>query len=58
MFGPMLGHKIRSRLVKLIPVGAVLLAALLIMRGMSLGIPYISPDLHPNDSATEAPACH
>lgn len=35
----------RSRLRVAIPVGVCLLAALLICRGLALGIPYLSPDL-------------
>lgn len=35
----------RLRLQKLIPVCLALVAALLILRGLSLGIPYLSPDL-------------
>lgn len=36
---------LRLKLRGLIPVGVCLLAALLILRGLSLGIPYVSPDL-------------
>jgi hypothetical protein len=35
----------RMALSRAIPVGVCLLAALLILRGMGLGIPYVSPDL-------------
>ncbi len=35
----------RLKLVRLVPVSVFLLATLLILRGMSLGIPYLSPDL-------------
>ncbi|MEI8289345.1 MAG: sulfite exporter TauE/SafE family protein [Verrucomicrobiota bacterium] len=41
MFPPALRLKLRAA----IPAGVCLLAALLILRGLSLGIPYISPDL-------------
>lgn len=41
MFPPAFRLKLRSA----IPVGVCLLGALLILRGLSLGIPYISPDL-------------
>jgi hypothetical protein len=46
----------RLKLRSAIPVGVCALAALLILRGMSLGIPYVSPDLsaaHP--SCCQAP---
>jgi hypothetical protein len=42
------------KLVKTIPVCVFLLATLLILRGMSLGIPYLSPDM----SGTGASCCH
>lgn len=35
----------RQRLNKFIPLGAAIIAILLILRGLSLGIPFISPDL-------------
>lgn len=41
MFPPAVRLKFRAA----IPAGVFLLAALLILRGLSLGIPYISPDL-------------
>lgn len=44
----------RLKLVKTIPVCVFLLGTLLILRGMSLGIPYLSPDL----SATGPSCCH
>ncbi|MCL5991310.1 MAG: sulfite exporter TauE/SafE family protein [Bacteroidetes bacterium] len=49
---------IRKKMTKLIPVAVVLVGALLIMRGMSLGIPYISPVLPHQEQASEAPCCH
>jgi hypothetical protein len=36
---------VRPQFRRAIPVGVCLLAGLLILRGMSLGIPYVSPDL-------------
>jgi uncharacterized protein len=35
----------RRKMARLIPAGAALIAVLLILRGLSLGIPFISPDL-------------
>ena len=40
-----LGPGIRLKLGKLVPVSLAILGVLLILRGMSLGIPYLSPDL-------------
>jgi sulfite exporter TauE/SafE len=45
---------LRLKLAKTIPVCVFLLATLLILRGMSLGIPYLSPDM----SASGASCCH
>jgi sulfite exporter TauE/SafE len=36
---------VRLKLRRALPVGVCLLAALLILRGLALGIPYLSPDL-------------
>ncbi len=44
------------RVQKLIPVSVFLVAMLLLLRGMSLGIPYLSPDL--SGSQASCPACH
>jgi hypothetical protein len=54
MSGRLIPMGLRLRLLKAVPVAVFLLAALLILRGMSLGIPYVSPDL----SAGEASCCH
>jgi hypothetical protein len=35
----------RQKLVRLVPATVALLAVLLILRGLSLGIPYVSPNL-------------
>jgi uncharacterized protein len=43
--GRLIPFSLRWKLRKAIPVSVFLLAALLILRGMSLGIPYVSPDL-------------
>jgi hypothetical protein len=43
--GKMIPTVWRLRLSRAIPVGVCLLAALLILRGLGLGIPYLSPDL-------------
>jgi hypothetical protein len=36
---------LRLKLLKAVPVAVFLLGSLLILRGMGLGIPYLSPDL-------------
>lgn len=58
LFGPMLGQNVRRRLRGLLPVGAIVLGLLLVLRGMSLGIPYISPNLDsPKAPGTETHSC-
>jgi len=52
--GKLIPLPLRLQLRKAIPVSVFLLAALLILRGMSLGIPYVSPDL----SGNSASCCH
>ena len=43
--GKLFPPALRLKLNRAIPFGVCLLAALLILRGMALGIPYVSPDL-------------
>jgi uncharacterized protein len=52
--GRLVPLSLRLRLRKAIPASVALLATLLILRGMSLGIPYVSP----NPSAGGAACCH
>jgi sulfite exporter TauE/SafE len=47
--GKLMPTALRLRLVRAVPLSIILLALLLILRGMSLGIPYISPDLSSQD---------
>jgi len=55
--GRHLGASLRRRLAVLTPVFAIAVAIMIIMRGMNLGIPYLSPSL-PSDTASAAPSCH
>lgn len=56
-FGSFVNQHIRSKLRKLVPVFLFFMAALLIVRGMNLGIPYLSPSL-PTAHAPNAMICH
>lgn len=56
-FGSFLNQGIRLKLRKLVPIFLFFMAALLIVRGMSLGIPYLSPSL-PVHPSPEAITCH
>ena len=49
-------HTVRLRFQRLIPVCMALMGLLLIVRGMGLGIPYLSPDLTAAHGAGHA--CH
>jgi sulfite exporter TauE/SafE len=49
--GHRLGFVGRWKLQRLVPVCLAALGALLILRGMSLGIPYLSPDLAADPAA-------
>jgi hypothetical protein len=51
--GRLMPFSLRLKLAKVIPVSVMVLAALLIMRGLSLGIPYLSPDF-----SGSASCCH
>lgn len=54
-FGSFVNQQIRTRLRKLVPVFLFFMAALLIVRGMNLGIPYLSPSLPVHGAAV---SCH
>ncbi len=54
LFGQRLQFWLRFRLEKLVPVCLTIVAVLLILRGLSLGIPYVSPDL----TAQPGETCH
>jgi sulfite exporter TauE/SafE len=59
LVGKILTFKMKLKLRKLLPVGVVILAALFILRGLSLGIPYISPKIEKQKSGqTTVDCCH
>jgi hypothetical protein len=43
--GKLVPVSLRLKMLKAVPVAVFLLATLLILRGLSLGIPYVSPVL-------------
>jgi uncharacterized protein len=55
-FGSMIRPSFRSSARKIFPAVMVLMATLLILRGLNLGIPYVSPSLNMSNSA--AIECH
>lgn len=44
-FGSVIGQRKRLKISKLIPIFSIIMATMLIFRGMALGIPYLSPDV-------------
>jgi len=52
--GNVIGLKFRNLVKKLIPYLILIIGILFILRGLNLGIPYISPKM---DTKTEVPAC-
>lgn len=56
LLGQAISTRVRLRLTRLVPVGAVVLGCLLILRGMSLGIPYVSPSN--SGTAETSQSCH
>jgi sulfite exporter TauE/SafE len=61
VFAGFVGSGFRHRLLKLMPVAALAMGAILVLRGLSLGIPYLSPTLDPpiSDGAHHSSSsCH
>ena len=57
VFGRFINIGIRTKLRKATPYLAIVLAVIFIMRGMNLGIPYLSPKLSAQISTNEV-LCH
>lgn len=57
LFGSLLTVRVRQFFLRLLPVGSLILASLLILRGLSLGIPYVSPDMG-SQTTGQHPCCH
>ncbi len=57
LIGSVINLNIRQKLTRLLPAFSLLLAAIFILRGLNLGIPYISPKLE-HKPATEEVICH
>ena len=56
-FGGMLNGMMRQRIRKLIPIAVVLIGVLFILRGLGLGIPYVSPS-QDHEKVTSTMECH
>ncbi len=51
-------NPIKKKIKKMIPIFVLLVGALFIVRGLGLGIPYVSPKAAPADSVSAAIECH
>ena len=56
MAGRFLHTRLQGRVRQVVPVALAVMAVLLILRGMSLGIPYLSPAL--SSGTTAGSSCH
>lgn len=57
VFSSQMSAEWRSKIRRVVPLMVILMAGMLILRGMNLGIPYISPGLSKTD-CTEHRCCH
>jgi sulfite exporter TauE/SafE len=53
LLGNSMSVNIRNKINKAVPIFIVAMALLLILRGLNLGIPYVSPEM-----STTKPVCH
>lgn len=56
--GNFISLNVRKRINKMIPAFMIVLAFLFILRGMNLGIPYISPQLRQSEIVDDSAMCH
>jgi len=52
-FGPRIQWTLRGKLHRLVPASVLVLAVLLVLRGLALGIPFVSPEM-----SGACPHCH
>jgi sulfite exporter TauE/SafE len=58
LLGKTINVQVRRRLSGVLPVFTVALGLLLILRGLNLGIPYISPEVHEGSQGNIEAPCH
>ena len=58
VFGKFINIGIRTKIRKAVPVLAILLGVIFILRGMNLGIPYLSPKLTTQSEVSSEMDCH
>lgn len=58
LLGGIINLNLRQKLSRLVPAFSLLLAVIFILRGLNLGIPYLSPKMENKSTQTEQPVCH
>ncbi|MEI7811939.1 MAG: sulfite exporter TauE/SafE family protein [Ignavibacteria bacterium] len=58
IFGKYINLNLRRKLNRLIPLFTIMLAFIFILRGLNLGIPFISPKFQAQPVAVEVDCCH
>jgi sulfite exporter TauE/SafE len=58
VFGKFINIGIRTKIRKAVPVLAIILGVIFILRGMNLGIPYLSPKLSAQTDVSSEMECH
>jgi sulfite exporter TauE/SafE len=58
VFGKFINIGIRTKIRKAVPVLAILLGVIFILRGMNLGIPYLSPKINVQGETSSEMDCH
>ena len=53
LFGNLIGARLRQRAVRMVPYMVMVVGLLFVLRGLNLGIPYVSPRTVPGTSVTE-----
>lgn len=58
IFGKFINLGIRTKIRKAVPVLAIILGVIFVLRGMNLGIPYLSPKLSTQNEVSSEMECH
>lgn len=58
MLGGAINISLRQKLMKLVPAFTIVLAVLFILRGLNLGVPFVSPKLEHRSVNSEQVICH
>jgi sulfite exporter TauE/SafE len=58
IFARFINLNIRRKITKLVPVFALVLGLLFIVRGLNLGVPYLSPKIDASSEVSSEMECH